>query len=813
MINVTGDYQSTKILDGQADIQFRESGPWATFNLETQVDVQNLVEIWTAFTPIQESPATLNELQATGTISVKGQGPLEEPEKIIIDAIHLRDGNLRLSQNLPPITHVTGSATLEKNRLRVTDLHANFGSSRVLEAESTIQFREKGPNVKLEAKTFLDVQDVRLLIGHLSPTLEIPKTLESLEGQGSLTFSLEGPVNHPQEVVLKNVRLEKGRFRLHPDLPHLDLVSGTASLHNSTLRLVDVNAVFRSSHIRDTTATIQFREQESWIDMAIHSNLAAKDVVDLLGQLDPAPEALLPVMELTEVSGGGQVVAAVQGPLSAPEQWTLSSGEIHLKDIRFLTPMVSEPVEKLSGNFMISDDELSISEISGQIGKSQARMQGTIGLGEAQTFRDVVLDGHVETIDIKKIRPGIVPDALQGAIQLRAVISGNHDSPDFTVHADLKDVQLDFPDVIHKPAGMPASFQSGGKIQNQRIIIVDHAELDLPHLELFGKGTFNTGDTFGVEATVESAPVSLVSLPEKMLFGIKKFKSGDLALALNVNGTGNDWRGWKINGTAKLNDMAEVSDSPEEPMGNVSIDLKLDQGNDELNFELEAIPVKNLAALAGITEQNLEGPLWMKGTLQGRVEPNKDPIPTLKGKVNLSVKEGTIHPGKALSRILSYINLPSLIKGDVKFDQNTLPFTSFTGDIDVENGILHTENLVLHSPVLMVSTMGDHDLAADRIDLVVAASPLGSYTKILKGIPLVNKLFGGGGEQLITVFFEVKGATQDPSVRPLPFKSVKEQAKVLIDLSVDTLNNAVSLPKEVLKSSPKKQEPSSQSVD
>ena len=449
---------------------------------------------------------------------------------------------------------------------------------------------------------------------------------------------------------------------------------------------------------------------------------------------------------------------------------------------------------------------MRISELSGQIGQSQAHLQGTIGLGKTPTFRDVVLEGHVETIDVRKLQPGIIPDALQGAIQLKAVFSGHHHSPDFRVHADLKEIQLDLPDVIHKPAGLPASFQSGGKIQNRQIIIVDHAELDLPHLELFGKGTVNTGDSFGIAAKVETAPVSLVSLPEKMLFGIKKFQSGDLSLAIAVDGTGKDWRRWNIDGSARLHDMAEVSAAPEEPTGNASIDLKLNQGNDELKFELEAIPVKNIAALGGITDPALEGDLWANGVLKGRIEPNRDPIPTLQGQINLLVKEGDIHPGKVLSRILSYLNLPSLLKGEVNFDQNTLPFTSLTGDIEVEKGVLHTENLIVQSPILMLSSMGEHDLGADQSDFIVAASPLGSYTKFLKNLPLVNRLFGEGDTQLLTVFFEVKGPPQNPSVRPLPFKSVKANAQGLIDLGLKALKDTTKLSNEVLQSFPGEQE-------
>ena len=803
---LAGNYRSTQMTDGQADIQFNDSGPWMTLQLSSHINVQDILHAWTTMANRQAVPATLRNFQGSGNVSVRLHGPLKEPEKMEIESIHLDEGHFAVFPELPTIHHVSGTMTMVNDRLILQGLKAQHGSSKVLDAHAIVQFLAQGPWAQITGQTVLSIQDLKKLISHTHPTLTIPKTVQSLEGKGNLSFSLHGPVNEFQKVVIEKVQLDQGRFSIHPDLPPIQRLAGTASYKNDTFTLTDFNAAFRSSQIHELSGTMNFREIEPEVEMMFHSKFMANDIVELIQHIDPIPEALLPVAKLEKVAGGAQIQATIQGPLDNPTQLHIISGEAHLKDIRFRTPQLSEPIEKLNGRLMISEDALSISEISGQIGNSQARLQGTIGLGETPTFRDVLLEGQVETIDIRKIQPGIVPDALQGAILVKAVISGNHHSPDFRVHADLKEVQLDFPDVIHKPAGMPASFQSGGKIQDQTIIIVDHAELDLPHLELFGKGTFNTGDTFGVEATVESAPVSLVSLPEKMLFGIKKFKSGDIALALNVNGTGNDWRGWKINGTAKLNDMAEVSDSPDEPMGNVSIDVKLDRGNDELNFQLEAIPIKNIAALASITEPALEGDLWVNGVLNGRIEPNRDPIPTLQGQINLLVKEGNIHPGKVLSRILSYLNLPSLLKGEVNFDQNTLPFTSLTGDIEVEKGILHTENLIINSPILMLSSMGEHDIGADQSDFVVAASPLGSYTKILKNLPLVNKLFSEGDTQLLTVFFEVKGPHQKPTVRPLPFKSVKAGAKGLIDLGLKALKDTAKLPNEVLQSIPGEKE-------
>ena len=105
------------------------------------------------------------------------------------------------------------------------------------------------------------------------------------------------------------------------------------------------------------------------------------------------------------------------------------------------------------------------------------------------------------------------------------------------------------------------------------------------------------------------------------------------------------------------------------------------QGQDELRFNIEAIRIKNILPFLGIDEYPIEGTVWANGVLRGRVEPDQELLPTISGKIKILTKEGIIHAEATLAKILSLVNFPSIIAGDLEFDQDNIPFDSITADI------------------------------------------------------------------------------------------------------------------------------------
>ena len=96
-----------------------------------------------------------------------------------------------------------------------------------------------------------------------------------------------------QKVVIEQAQLEQGRLSIHPDLPPIQPLTGTASYNNDTFTLTDFTAAFRSSHIHEMSGTMPGSENltSQGSQMTIHSEFVANDIVELIQHVDPIPEA------------------------------------------------------------------------------------------------------------------------------------------------------------------------------------------------------------------------------------------------------------------------------------------------------------------------------------------------------------------------------------------------------------------------------------------------------------------------------------------------------------------------------------------
>ena len=467
--NFSGEYRSTKVFEGQGNIQFRKSGPWANIQLNSQVHIEDLLTTWNDFEPNLELPEMLRDLRGSGNVTMKLHGPLRNPENMVFETIQLQAWNFLMSHKLPPIRQVYGTLRLEKDGLTLSNLKAQYGSSGILDATATVEFREKGPWATIKAETVLNLQNIRSLVGQLGLVNDMPKTLKSLEGEGNLSINFKGPLHDIKEIVIERARLEKGRFQIHPDLPFIQGVVGTASFKNDTLRLTGFKADFGDSRIQKMSTIVQFGGTEPEMIMGIDATVMAKDVKGLIEHLDDLPSTLQQVRNLKKVTGGAQLKATITVPLSQSQKLSLVSGEVYFTNIGFLVPQVPEVIEQINGKILISRDTLNFSDVSGRIRDSQARLQGSLIMGETNRFRDLVFQANVKVADIKKIQPGKLPDALEGSIQLKGAVFGKHDSPDFRSSGGSQSFeQSRFPMSFNKPDGMPASIQYSRKFSRPK---------------------------------------------------------------------------------------------------------------------------------------------------------------------------------------------------------------------------------------------------------------------------------------------------------------------------------------------------------
>ena len=114
----------------------------------------------------------------------------------------------------------------------------------------------------------------------------------------------------------------------------------------------------------------------------------------------------------------------------------------------------------------------------------------------------------------------------------------------------------------------------------------------------------------------------------------------------------------------------------------------------------------------------------------------------------------------------------------------------------ITNGVITAKEFLLDSPILKISGTGRYDILADEFDMVLATSPLGSYSAMLKRIPLFGQLLAGDRQGFDTAVFELKGPANNPNLRYLPTESLMTGVKGTAQLAFDILVNAITLPQK-----------------
>ncbi|MDH5428768.1 MAG: AsmA-like C-terminal region-containing protein, partial [Nitrospirota bacterium] len=158
------------------------------------------------------------------------------------------------------------------------------------------------------------------------------------------------------------------------------------------------------------------------------------------------------------------------------------------------------------------------------------------------------------------------------------------------------------------------------------------------------------------------------------------------------------------------------------------------------------------------------------------------------------IQKGLIQTGPVLSKILGILNVPSLLMGKVNLLEEGLPFDELTGTFSIDNGLLTTKDFALKSPVIKLTAAGTYDLPTENLESMIAVSPFGAYSNLLKDIPLFGSLMQGERKGFLTALFEVKGPRTKPEVTYLPLESFTGGMKGLAQVPIDMLKNIITLP-------------------
>ncbi len=214
-------------------------------------------------------------------------------------------------------------------------------------------------------------------------------------------------------------------------------------------------------------------------------------------------------------------------------------------------------------------------------------------------------------------------------------------------------------------------------------------------------------------------------------------------------------------------------------------------------FGISGVPIDRLFSL--IEERpRISGWMTARGGVQAEFGQDRvfSSSITSRRPISIMIEHGRLFYSPVISKVLTLINLPALLKGKTDLTKEGIPFDRLKLVFGVEHGIINISEFLLDSPILKITGTARYDFIDDKFNGVVVASPLGRYSDLLKSAPLFGKLFSGERHGFDTAVFEVKGSAKDPTVVYLPAESLMAGAKGTAKLAFDLLVNAITLPEK-----------------
>ncbi len=730
-----------------------------------------------------------------------------------------------------------------------------------------------------------------------------------------------------------------GTFRVNhgfvhvPTWPSTDQIRGTVVVEPDRIHVSEAQGVYDGIQVDVTRGIFLFKGSHLSGDVEIRGQVPAEKVWDFVTHLGPSASDPSGLHRWNVSQGQGLLVLRFAGPLFEEEGLVFQQGTYEPHDVMMSFPGLPHALSHGHGTLTFSPDSTIFERVEGMMGSYPWSMNGTLLHQTTLRFEPLTITAG---FDGQEIVPASAPVASQpprgpvtGPLQASVTLRGPVNRLNFKGKIDGKDARISLPALLKKGAGQAAELEFDGQWLSGNTARLARVELAMLPLRLRGQGIVRFGKTWGWEGRLDSGPISIALLPDKVQVFENAIQSGIVEVQLGGKGFGPDWTQWDVKGWVAVTDGVVTIPGLQESISNLFVRLRVEKDFLDLKrmefhikdseavvtgfvkqwnaapevsvmwnaprFDIDLLIPKNersvlrdgvewLAShgkLAGsilidqpryqtFSGQNLSAELSIhdnlvtldkfqtlveeEGSLKGRVLVHLPPgkpaavrasfegarlpfekfltaigderdlvtgqmtirgkvqgdgrdergiIPSLEGGIEFALHNGYVRQGRVLPKILKILNLPHILRGKVNFEKTGFPFESISTTLAIEEGNFSTKDFLLKSPIMKATVAGTYDAKRDSLDGVVAVSPFGAYSDLLKSIPLFGTIFSGDRKGIATALFRLNGPLSDPQVVYLPQKSLKKGLVGFAQFAFDVLKNTVLLPVEILNGSPK----------
>ncbi|MBI3626374.1 MAG: AsmA-like C-terminal domain-containing protein [Candidatus Rokubacteria bacterium] len=192
-----------------------------------------------------------------------------------------------------------------------------------------------------------------------------------------------------------------------------------------------------------------------------------------------------------------------------------------------------------------------------------------------------------------------------------------------------------------------------------------------------------------------------------------------------------------------------------------------------VDFKLDKAQLEQIYDQLRTERRWASGDLFVRGSLAFDASPGQAVLPTLHGRLAVTLEGGSLARYPALVRIFGLLGTPAQPFRLPDLTRERMPYRRLSADFSVKDGVMETRDLVLDSEVVRVSAVGTVRLADQHVNLDLAVRPLQVLEQGIRKIPLLGRLLPQE-QSLVVAYFDMEGPWADPSISMAPVKSLSQ---------------------------------------
>lgn len=671
---------------------------------------------------LEQGTVQVHHLRLAGPLQHLGQTRTLLP---IADArITLRDARLPLP-SAAPLEQLNADLTL-----RGGDLHLNEGTALLM--KSPVRFSGTTTHLLKEDQIFSFSAEWDAPATRIWNDLATPRAWRGKAyGIIPVTVSLTGP-----------------RGQLHGNL-QANLARCVLDWPGIISKPAGSPAEFRLSGYQQNQALIieEGLLSLSPCDLQITGSIGMTDKVplDLRLKLPPTDlqkaDQLAPILATYRPEGTLTFDGQLSGPLAKPS----FSGQARLNAGALAIDALEAKVRDINGTITLSDQQCRFTDLQARLGQSPLRLDGTLSGGIDPAF----------TLHFKAPRVGageiIFPGSKEVFRNLNGILVFTRDR--IRYENILFDLGSGTGFKLEGSQGISSPILAELNIHAKKASIDDVVALWEEDSPVDGEGEIekaNSQHRIVIQAGVDEG-----------LYGNLLFSEAKGTVVAEKN-------------TVAISPLTFMTGS-----GSCQAEVIIDNSDDNQSMLAISGQMKDIDA-AYLHNELLRHQGLVTGKLNGWVQLQGPAGPELltrgKGKADIHIKDGVLRKFSFLSKVFSLLNVSQIFTLHLPdMASHGMPFTSLDGSVNLDNGRLTTEDLVVASNAMNLSLVGNFDLKQDQLDLLMGVKPFATVDKIVSKIPLAGWILTGENKSLITAQFRIQGPSEAPDVAAIPITSVSEK--------------------------------------